>query len=484
MKLHYFFASVLAILLICSLSVPAQSSLWYCDYATYDDSNNGAGYPVIAVGVIKENTFVALMYRESPSSNYLVGYSNADSAKGRMGSYGYGGDMADYYTGWTSGFDLVNLTNAFDLATTEDSLVYVANNDDGKNILVFKMSEDSVISTDYRMSTGSDDLWAIDVDMNGYVYVTRTGDSTNAGSIIIYKGINDDGAWLGMHDSQPIQTITVPDAGSLRGITVNKEGTIIYVSNYLSKKIYCYIGSPETGYTLEPAFNFTLTDQPLASDGTQLDPGPWGLRYMEGNNLLFVACDVPFMRGVGYEYGRVYMLNPNSGEILDTIDCAKWNFDMTGSYSTRDGGTTPGNVSGYTATYGLDVDANNALYLTAYWGWSIDKWTYQGTLPSIEITVDVEKEDNFAPSQFSLAQNYPNPFNPVTKINFSIPQTEEVTLKVYDLLGNEVATLINGEYSAGNYKVTFDGSNLSSGVYFYTLKAGSISATKKLVLMK
>ncbi|MBK9098488.1 MAG: T9SS type A sorting domain-containing protein [bacterium] len=103
--------------------------------------------------------------------------------------------------------------------------------------------------------------------------------------------------------------------------------------------------------------------------------------------------------------------------------------------------------------------------------------------------------DNEIPmiSNFKLEQNYPNPFNPSTNIGFVIAseakQSQPVTLKVYDVLGNEVATLVNEELSAGEYEVTFDVGasrdlSLSSGIYFYTLRAGEFVQTKKMVLMK
>jgi hypothetical protein len=95
------------------------------------------------------------------------------------------------------------------------------------------------------------------------------------------------------------------------------------------------------------------------------------------------------------------------------------------------------------------------------------------------------------PNEFSLSQNYPNPFNPVTKINYSIPRTSFVTLKVYDILGNKVTTLINEEKQTGNYQVEFNASNLpdskaglTSGVYFYTMQAGDFYDTRKFILMR
>jgi len=88
------------------------------------------------------------------------------------------------------------------------------------------------------------------------------------------------------------------------------------------------------------------------------------------------------------------------------------------------------------------------------------------------------------PKVFSLSQNYPNPFNLVTKIDFEVPQTSKVTLKVYDILGRLVKTLVDENKEAGFYTVPFDGTNLASGVYFYRIEAGSFVSSKKMVLLK
>ena len=109
-----------------------------------------------------------------------------------------------------------------------------------------------------------------------------------------------------------------------------------------------------------------------------------------------------------------------------------------------------------------------------------------------DVTVDVEKISETAPNNYVLFQNYPNPFNPTTKIKYQIPGVETrhasslqmVTLKLYDLLGREIATLVNEEKPSGEYEVLFNGSNLPSGVYFYQLKAGSFIGTKKMIFVK
>ncbi len=99
-------------------------------------------------------------------------------------------------------------------------------------------------------------------------------------------------------------------------------------------------------------------------------------------------------------------------------------------------------------------------------------------------TQQVVTADLSTPATFALEQNYPNPFNPSTNISYSIPNNSFVTLKVYDMLGNEVATLVNEDKEAGNYQVTFDASALSNGVYFYRLQANGFDITKKMILMK
>ncbi len=89
-----------------------------------------------------------------------------------------------------------------------------------------------------------------------------------------------------------------------------------------------------------------------------------------------------------------------------------------------------------------------------------------------------------APAEFTLSQNYPNPFNPTTTIKFDLPSNTQVTLKLYDALGREVMTLINGFKPAGSHSVTIDGSNLASGVYFYRIYAGPFAQVRKLLLLK
>ncbi len=116
----------------------------------------------------------------------------------------------------------------------------------------------------------------------------------------------------------------------------------------------------------------------------------------------------------------------------------------------------------------------------------LEKRRIEDMLLSMRI-IDIESESDEVtslPSEYKLSQNYPNPFNPVTTINFSIPKQGNVTLKVYDVTGKEVRTLINEQRSTGNYTVSFDGGSLSSGVYFYRLESGKYKEVKRMILVK
>ena len=95
-----------------------------------------------------------------------------------------------------------------------------------------------------------------------------------------------------------------------------------------------------------------------------------------------------------------------------------------------------------------------------------------------------DKNNSELPTAYALEQNYPNPFNPTTNINFSLPETGNVTIKIYNTLGAEITTLLSENLPAGNHFVAFDATNLPSGIYFYTMNSNNFSMTKKMLLLK
>jgi photosystem II stability/assembly factor-like uncharacterized protein len=128
------------------------------------------------------------------------------------------------------------------------------------------------------------------------------------------------------------------------------------------------------------------------------------------------------------------------------------------------------NDAAATATIHSQFGSINPLYY--------NQWNFANEAKS------VKQVDGAAPTQFELSQNYPNPFNPSTVINYSIPVNGLVSLKVFNVLGQEVATLVNEMQTVGNYKATFNANSLSSGVYFYKIEAGNFTSVKKMMFLK
>ncbi len=138
--------------------------------------------------------------------------------------------------------------------------------------------------------------------------------------------------------------------------------------------------------------------------------------------------------------------------------------------------------SSFVSDIGTMVDIGSGSDLCA------DVITINGTLTGsgtfCNAPVAVEVDTILVPNKFELSQNYPNPFNPSTKISWQSPVGSWQTLKVYDVLGNEVATLVNEEKPAGSYEVTFEASQFASGMYLYRLQAGSFVKTMKMILLR
>jgi uncharacterized delta-60 repeat protein len=131
-------------------------------------------------------------------------------------------------------------------------------------------------------------------------------------------------------------------------------------------------------------------------------------------------------------------------------------------------------------TDGKIVAAGACEYNNFYnlYGFALMRYTgSSSSVNSVPVTADL-------PKTYALYQNYPNPFNPTTILTYSIPKSSFVTIKVYDVIGREVAALVNEEKPAGDYSITFNASNLASGIYFYKMQAGRFEKTKKLILLK
>jgi hypothetical protein len=158
--------------------------------------------------------------------------------------------------------------------------------------------------------------------------------------------------------------------------------------------------------------------------------------------------------------------------------------DFLRVYNNTDSTTYSGTTNPGTITSNAPDGSLAFKFVSDNSGANSDGWAAIITSDTTITSVREDNENSGVPSTFQLHQNYPNPFNPTTNIRFQITRFSDATLKVYDILGREVATLVNEQLTPGSYETTFDGARLSSGVYFYRLQAGGFVQTKKLVLQK
>jgi N-acetylneuraminic acid mutarotase len=200
---------------------------------------------------------------------------------------------------------------------------------------------------------------------------------------------------------------------------------------------------------------------PSADQWTQLSNSPYQVGACAMgiiNNLIyFVGGNSGGSHGAEYKTILVYDITING-----------WSIDLREISSKRHWMATAEYKGGLYVVGGIDSIAN-AVDI-------VEEIVPQGTAG-----VRIESE---IPESYSLSQNYPNPFNPGTKINYSIPEVSFISLKVYDVLGNEIVTLVNEEKYAGNYSVDFKADALPSGTYFYKLTAGNFSETRKMILLR
>ena len=202
------------------------------------------------------------------------------------------------------------------------------------------------------------------------------------------------------------------------------------------------------------------------------------------SGINFVVTDAPDS-GAATVNGQVKdnSGNPLEGAIVYATDVNNQTFsygitDMNGNYSIT--GLVPGTYTVNSDSYGFSSTSSSTS--------SVDYNSNFSTSASFTMTPDNitavnESQPNII-SNFKLNQNYPNPFNPTTIISYQIPYESKVVLKVFNILGEDVATLVNEDKASGSYNVQFNAINLSSGVYFYQIKADNFVDTKKLVLLK
>jgi hypothetical protein len=215
-----------------------------------------------------------------------------------------------------------------------------------------------------------------------------------------------------------------------------------------------------------------------------------GAGNSDDQSLISAGLSIPFVNtgNVITKNLKVYQANATiSGRVLFNGSSPNMNLEI---YANVQDTAFMRTVTDYDGYYVLNVTDKlwNYTITTAqlppfYMPYSINAHPGQ-TNADFNFTFTDVKDASPIPAQYSLEQNYPNPFNPITSIEFSIPKDGFVSLKVYNVLGSEVATLVSNYKSAGIYKVSFSGENLSSGIYYCRLESGSFVETRKMILLK
>ena len=211
------------------------------------------------------------------------------------------------------------------------------------------------------------------------------------------------------------------------------------------------IGGPDTLNTGQTAL-FTLTITKLSKTGAGLDVAVRsGTLSPVSNNIHLSGGELTHNSNIPMTNGTVTVEFNYTAPNTPTLDTL-W---ATGNATNSDGTSSGDN-----------------------WNWAPSKRVL------VRNPLGIQKISEGVPDKFSLEQNYPNPFNPTTNIKFSVLQTSLVKIVIFDVTGREVETLVNGNFSSGNYNVSWNANGFTSGIYFYTLQAGSFTETKKMILIK
>jgi photosystem II stability/assembly factor-like uncharacterized protein len=258
------------------------------------------------------------------------------------------------------------------------------------------------------------------------------------------------------------------------------EGNVIYAG------ISGYRGAADSAFLFVTtnsgnSWNNVTTNLPANTDFARVtaDPKQKGVAYLA---VLTGAARVLMTTN----YGATWNMIASAGDFVGvptkviSVDSTTGNIyagTYWGVYRSTDNGTTWSKFG--TGLPNAVVDDIAIQYSTH----SLRVGTHGRGAWQVDVTTGIASPSE-EPSTFAVNQNYPNPFNPTTVISYKLSTVSYVTLKVYDILGNEVATLVNEKQEAGTHSVPFDGSHFSSGVYFYRLAAGNMTSTKKMVLLK
>jgi hypothetical protein len=257
------------------------------------------------------------------------------------------------------------------------------------------------------------------------------------------------------------------------------------------ENILAYTGTYLLTYAHPVVYAYSVTDGSFIASCTlasQPSSDEWSICYTNGYFMVTDANDIDYYvwtidEGVPVELTSFTANVVNNNVNLNWATATETN--NQGFEIQRKSDNTEYEQVGYVAGFGTTTEPKSYSFSDANvaagnYTYRLKQMDFDGSFEySNEVNVEV-----LTPGSFELSQNYPNPFNPNTTINYKLPISGQITLKVYNILGDEVATLVNEEKPAGSYEVNFNSEKLASGTYFYKLQADSFIETKKMILLK
>jgi len=322
------------------------------------------------------------------------------------------------------------------------------------NILSIKWSA-RIWKIDYKTGKG---MFTNRAPIPGYASSLGTPMADKYGEVFISPVIPGSAVGILNADFTAAGTVINVTPGYSRACAVNSDGNDVYVAYFDIKKIMKY--HSDNG-SLGP---YVLKD---SIEGFAAESVTWQPSATAPNTILWttsgnITSGLPAAPYQAYEW---YAINVNTKKVVDSIAL----YDpLVPKY-----GTDP-------RPRGIAFNSRGDTAYTACFNGTMASWVQMYT----KTTTYVEPVKGVVPSDYTLSQNYPNPFNPSTQISFSITKSGATALKVYDLMGREVSTLVNETLAAGAYTVKFDASKLASGTYVYVLTSGGMRLTNKMMLLK
>jgi uncharacterized delta-60 repeat protein len=405
-------------------------------YVTGLSTGSGTGYDYATIKYNSSGDSVWVKRYNGPGNSFDVATSIAVDGTGNV-----------YVTGYSNG-------NRDSLSST--GLDY--------STIKYNSSGDSVWVKRYNGTGNFEDIaTSIEVDGLGNVYITGyTGSEPTRDFVTIKYNSSGDSVWVKRYNGPGNST------DQSFSISVDGSGNV-------------YVTGESRGS--ETSYDYATIKYNSSGDSIWIRKynGP-GNYFDEANSLVVDDSGNVFVTGRSYGVGT-------------NLDYATVKYNSSGDSVWVKRYNGPGNSDDYAIS--IAVDASDNVYVTGYSS-GIGSGADYATIKYSQQTGIRQMSSNI-PEEFSLSQNYPNPFNPVTNVEFRIsnltaknnnasenynPGGGFITLKVYDVFGKEVSTLVNEKLSPGTYKVEFDGRRLSSGVYFYKLTAGEFTDTKRMMLVK